>query len=154
MAGGFLWDLADQGVVRNDRNNEMDTDGNHGADGILGPYREKEGSFYTIKEIWSPIYIEGMDYLPLSFDGRMKVENRYHFANLNQCRFTAEWVKWDYPTGQFKVQPTTVEVPSVEPGLTGYLRIMSFISGQSRLCLLSYSASCPSKSFILNPLII
>ena len=60
-AGGFLWDLADQGVVRNDRNNEMDTDGNHGADGILGPYREKEGSFYTIQEIWSPIYIEGMD---------------------------------------------------------------------------------------------
>ena len=122
-AGGFLWDLADQGVVRNDRNNEMDTDGNHGADGILGPYREKEGSFYTIKEIWSPIYIEGMDYLPLSFDGRMKVENRYHFANLDQCRFTAEWVKWDYPTGQSKVQPTKVEVPSVAPGLTGYLRI-------------------------------
>lgn len=122
-AGGFLWDLADQGVVRNDRNNEMDTDGNHGADGILGPYREKEGSFYTIKEIWSPIYLEGMDYLPLTFDGRMKVENRYHFANLNQCRFTAEWVKWDFPTGQSKVQPTTVEVPSVAPGLTGYLRI-------------------------------
>lgn len=122
-AGGFLWDLADQGVVRNDRNNEMDTDGNHGADGILGPYREKEGSFYTIKEIWSPVYLEGMDYLPLTFDGRIKVENRYHFANLDQCRFTAEWVKWNYLTSQTKVQPTMVEVPSVEPGLTGYLRI-------------------------------
>ena len=56
-AGGFLWDFADQGVVRTDKNGEIDTDGNHGPDGIVGPYHEKEGSFYTIKEIWSPIFL-------------------------------------------------------------------------------------------------
>ncbi len=122
-AGGFLWDLADQGVVRNDRNNEMDTDGNHGADGILGPYREKEGSFYTIKEIWSPIYLDGMDFLPLTFDGRIKVENRYHFADLSQCHFTAEWQKWDYELGTSIQKTSQVTVPSVAPGLTGYLQV-------------------------------
>ncbi|MBE6287065.1 MAG: glycoside hydrolase family 2 [Mediterranea massiliensis] len=122
-AGGFLWDLADQGVVRNDRNDEMDTDGNHGADGILGPYREKEGSFYTIKEIWSPIYLDGMDFLPLTFDGRIKVENRYHFADLSQCHFTAEWQKWDYELGTSIQKTSQVTVPSVSPGLTGYLQV-------------------------------
>ena len=57
-AGGFLWDFADQGVVRTDKNGEIDTDGNHGPDGIVGPYHEKEGSFFTIKEVWSPIFFE------------------------------------------------------------------------------------------------
>ena len=57
-AGGFLWDLSDQGVVRTDMNNIVDCMGNFGADGIVGPHFEKEGSFYTIKEIWSPVIIE------------------------------------------------------------------------------------------------
>ena len=43
-AGGFLWDLADEGVVRTDKNNMVDCMGNFGADGIVGPHFEKEGS--------------------------------------------------------------------------------------------------------------
>ena len=50
-AGMFLWDFTDQAVVREDKNGFYDTDKDHGADGIVGPYREKEGSFFTIKEI-------------------------------------------------------------------------------------------------------
>src|SRR5690554_1476374 len=46
-AGGFLWDFADQGVVRSDRNGEIDTDGNHAADGIVGPFREKRSEEHT-----------------------------------------------------------------------------------------------------------
>jgi hypothetical protein len=87
-AGGFLWDLADQGVVRTDKNGELDTDGNHGPDGIVGPYHEKEGSFYTIKEIWSPVYIPHTE-MTAGFEGSFDVENRYAFTNLNQCTF--EW---------------------------------------------------------------
>ena len=47
-------------------------------DGIVGPHREKEGSFYTIKEIWSPIYIPRKVITP-SFNGRLEIENRYTF---------------------------------------------------------------------------
>jgi beta-galactosidase/beta-glucuronidase len=43
-AGGFLWDFADEGVVRTDKNGMIDTDGNHGPDGIVGPFHAKEGS--------------------------------------------------------------------------------------------------------------
>lgn len=122
-AGCFLWDMVDAGVVRNDRNNEIDTDGNHGADGILGPYREKEGSFFTIKEIWSPIYLEGTSFLPPTFDGTFNVQNRYHFTNLNQCSFTAKWVKFDYQSGTSSTIETKVTTPDVQPGLNGILKV-------------------------------
>jgi len=122
-AGVFLWDFVDQGVVRNDKGGIIDTDGDHAADGIVGPYREKEGSFYTIREIWAPIYPEGTTFLPPTFDGKIKVENRYHFTNLNQCTFSAEWIKYNYPEGKKTSVQTKVRVPDVAPGLSGYLEV-------------------------------
>lgn len=86
-AGGFLWDFCDQAVVRTDRNGQLDTKGNAAADGILGPYREKEGSFFTIKEIWSPVYFYERG-ITKEFNGKLQVENRYHFTNLDQCKFS------------------------------------------------------------------
>lgn len=85
-AGMFLWDLADQAVVRTDRNGFLDTDKDHGADGITGPYREKEGSFFTIKEIWSPVHLE-KKYITPTWDKRLIIENRYAFTNTNECTF-------------------------------------------------------------------
>lgn len=88
--GGFLWVLADEGVVRTDMNGFIDNQGNFGADGIVGPHHEKEGSYYTIKQIWSPVQIMNKD-LADSFNGVLDVENRYDFLNLNSCRFA-----WKY----------------------------------------------------------
>ena len=121
-AGGFLWDFVDQAVVRNDKNNLLDTDTNHGADGILGPYREKEGSFFTIKEIWSPIFVEGTNFLPPSFAGTFKVQNRYHFTNLNQCTFFVEWLKFDYLSGKTTSQKVSIKAPDLAPGYSGILK--------------------------------
>ena len=122
-AGGFLWDFVDQGVVRDDKDGFMDTAGNYGADGIVGPYREKEGSFFTIKEIWSPVYLEGTTFIPASFDGKIIVQNRYHFTNLNQCAFSAEWVRFDYSTGKRTSEFAKIDAPDIAPSLTGYLII-------------------------------
>lgn len=85
-AGGFLWDFADQGVVRTDKNNIIDADGSRGADGIVGPNHEKEGSYFAIKEIWSPVFFEHRE-MTDGFDGIFNVENHYHFANINTCKF-------------------------------------------------------------------
>ncbi|GAB3018352.1 glycoside hydrolase family 2 [Niabella terrae] len=85
-AGGFLWDFADQGVVRRDLKDSIDTDKSRGADGILGPHHEKEGSFYTIKEVWSPVQVERRE-ISAGFDGSFTLENRYHFTNLKDCHF-------------------------------------------------------------------
>jgi Glycosyl hydrolases family 2, TIM barrel domain/Glycosyl hydrolases family 2, sugar binding domain/Glycosyl hydrolases family 2/Beta galactosidase small chain len=85
-AGGFLWVFHDEGIVRKDRKDSIDTDGNHAPDGIVGPHREKEASFYTIKEIWSPVYIKQRSIMP-AFNGKLEIENRYLYTNLNQCSF-------------------------------------------------------------------
>ncbi len=100
-AGGFLWDFADEGVVRKDKNDSIDTDGNYGADGIVGPYHEKEGSYYAIKEIWSPIQFEKKEITDL-FDGKLNIENRYHFTNINQCSFSWKLIKYELYTSSEK----------------------------------------------------
>lgn len=122
-AGGFLWDLIDQAALREDLGGTYDTDGNHGADGILGPYREKEGSFYAIKEIWSPVQLQGTSFIPPTFNGKVKVENRYAFTNLSACKFTASLSKLDFTSGKVETISWDVASPDVEPGLSGYLHI-------------------------------
>ncbi len=92
-AGGFLWVLADEGVKRVDMNGFIDNQGNWGADGIVGPNHEKEGSFYTIKEIWSPVQIVEKS-IDRNFNGIFNIENRYDFLNTNTCRFVWQQVKF------------------------------------------------------------
>lgn len=125
-AGGFLWALLDEGVVRTDKNGVIDTDGNHAPDGILGPYRQKEASFYTIKEIWSPVHIN-LKKLPEDFSGRIEVENRYDFTNLQDIRFNwklAQFPKpWDDKDEHTVVNAGTVSCPSVKPGGNGALEL-------------------------------
>ena len=58
LGGAFFWVMIDDGVVRTDKGGIIDNTGDQGPDGIMGPRREKEGSYYTIKEIWSPVQID------------------------------------------------------------------------------------------------
>ncbi len=91
--GGFLWVLADEGVKRVDMDGFIDNQGNFGADGIVGPHHEKEGSYYTIKQLWSPIQIMNTS-IDRQFDGKLSVENRYDYLNLNTCQFVWKQVKF------------------------------------------------------------
>lgn len=120
-AGGFLWDFADNGVIRTDKNGILDTDGNHAADGIVGSYREKEGSFFTIKQVWSPIKIERRE-IAEGFDGTFTIENRYHFTNTNQCSFSGKLVKTAFGTTKASEQSFTVTAPSLKPLEKGTIR--------------------------------
>ena len=121
-AGGFLWALVDEGVVRTDQDGQIDTDGNHAPDGIVGPYRQKEGSFYTIREIFSPIQI-GLKTVPVDFEGRLALENRYDFANLDQCAFEVKLVMFPGPgnvqDGHRVMAEKIIPGPNVPPGAQG-----------------------------------
>ncbi|WP_235833030.1 glycoside hydrolase family 2 TIM barrel-domain containing protein [Arcticibacter tournemirensis] len=117
-AGGFLWDFADQGVVRTDKNGILDTDGSRGADGIVGPYHEKEGSFFTIKEVWSPVFFERRE-MTEGFDGVFNVENRYYYTNLNQCSFS--WKLVNLKTNASKTG--TAGSPDLKPFEKGKLKV-------------------------------
>ena len=98
-AGGFIWAFVDESVLRTDKGNTFDGDGNHAPDGILGPHREKEASFYTIKEVWSPVYVNARD-SSKKFDGKVEVQNRYTFTKLSQCRFI--WKLVNFPSARSK----------------------------------------------------
>ncbi|MBE0652284.1 MAG: glycoside hydrolase family 2, partial [Bacteroidales bacterium] len=123
-AGGFLWCFSDEGVVRNDLEGMIDTDGNHAPDGIVGPFREKEGSFYTVRELWSPVFFE-KKFITNQFDGSFIVENRYHFTNLNQCSFEYEFATMPKPGEQLKaiVAQGKMILPDIPADSKGRLRI-------------------------------
>ncbi len=143
-AGGFLWSLHDEGVVRQDRHDSIDVAGNAAPDGIVGPHREREGSYYTIKELWSPVYIETTN-MASNFKGSISVENRYLYTNLNQVKF--EWKLVNFPTATDKttalkfVQKGTMTGPSVLPGVKGTLTIpMPAPANADALYLAAYDA--------------
>ena len=125
-AGGFLWSFHDEGIVRMDKDSIMDTDGNHAPDGIVGPYRQKEGSFYTIKEIWSPVYIK-QSFIRPGFNGKLEIENRYLYTNLNQCSFQWKLVKLPLPTDTSTagniVASANIQINSLAPGEKGWVQL-------------------------------
>lgn len=130
--GGFLWVLADEGVKRVDQNGFIDNQGNYGADGIVGPHHEKEGSFYTIKQLWSPVQIlpaavdpQNALELDASFNGIFAVENRYDFLNLNTCRF--RWKQVQFPTAS-EFRTTTPRV--LKQGEVQGSHVLPHASGQ------------------------
>lgn len=118
-AGGFLWDFADQGVVRRDKKDSIDTDKHRGADGIVGPHHEKEGSFYAIKEIWCPLYVAPKE-ITADFDGVFNLENRYHFTNLNTCSFSWELKKLS--ENNKEKMAGSIAAPYIQPMQKGKLK--------------------------------
>ena len=132
-AGGFLWVFADEAVKRTDTG-ELDTDGNHAPDGILGPYHEKEGSFYAIRELWSPVYLEKR-YITPGFNGVFRIQNRFHYTSLDQCQFRYHWIRLPGPGYPGNTDPDdlvewakvidfgTPEVDPLMPGQNGILRV-------------------------------
>lgn len=124
--GGFLWALIDEGIVRTDMNGYIDVNRVNAPDGVLGPHREKEGSFYAMREIFSPIRID-MEKLPGGFSGEIPVENRFHFLNLNQCSFKYELVNFEYPASRAKgylvLKEGGIVAPDIAPVSKGNLKI-------------------------------
>ncbi len=123
-AGGFIWSFADCDIQRTDKNNELDSDGDHAPDGILGPFHEKEGSYYAIKEIWSPIKFEEKD-ITDDFNGILNLENRYFYTNLNKCSFKWKLVRLPMPNQDTTKQTVSgyADAPDIAPGCKGQLKL-------------------------------
>ena len=113
-AGGFLWMLADEGVKRVDMNGFID----------------KEGSYYTIRQVWCPIQI--MNTPNGNFDGVLQLENRYDFSNLKDCKFKYEYVAVDGLETKV-IKSATVNGPDIEPHTAGTLKIASVLNNANLL---------------------
>ncbi len=125
-AGGFIWAYLDEAVKRTDQNGRLDSNGNDAPDGVVGPHREKEGSFYTIRQIWSPVQIESPD-LQAPFAGVVTVQNEYGFTNLKDCKFEWEVRRFHSPTdadaGFDTIDHGSMAAPSIAPGNKGELKM-------------------------------
>ena len=125
--GGFIWALLDEGVVRTDLNGFIDANRVNAPDGVVGPHREKEGSFCAIREIYCPVKIS-MKKLPASFDGNITVENRYHFTNLKNCRFEWQLVNFssvpDRQVAHRVMKSGTAAGPDLKPLGIGSLKLV------------------------------
>ncbi len=124
-AGGFLWVFTDEAVLRTDKEELVyDSNGNDAPDGIMGPHREKEGSFYTIKEIWSPVQIEPVT-INSQWKGKLFLKNKYIYTNLNQCSFS--WKAVTLQLNENQQQQTlasgNIEGPDAEPGEIASIKV-------------------------------
>ncbi|MEN9907409.1 MAG: hypothetical protein RLZZ540_550 [Bacteroidota bacterium] len=129
FAGGFIWVFCDEVVKRVDwtGKEKFDSKGSLAADGILGPHREKEGSFYAIKEIWAPIQFSPLS-ITSKFDGTFLISNDYIFSNLNSCTMEYKVVKANKDVLYTKNENSIldkgkIEIPSIEPGETSKIKI-------------------------------
>ena len=124
LAGAFLWVFADEAVLRTDLEGTVyDSDGNHAPDGILGPHLEKEGSFYTVKEIWSPVQIEPLT-VNRQWNGELFVKNKFIYTNLEHCAFSWRAFKTEPGTANQTVTGSgIVTSPQAKPGETVKIKI-------------------------------
>jgi hypothetical protein len=124
IGGGFIWAFLDEGIKRPD-NGEIDVAGNQAPDGIVGPYRQREASFYAIKQIWSPIVILETN-LPLDFDGTLTLENHFSFTDARQCEVTWQLRRSVLP-GDVHIKMVrakdSAKSPSIAPGGSGQLHL-------------------------------
>ncbi|MES2775990.1 MAG: glycoside hydrolase family 2 TIM barrel-domain containing protein [Bacteroidota bacterium] len=125
--GVFIWALVDEAIVRTDLNNALDANGLNANDGILGPHREKEGSYYALREIFSPIKLNMPVELPENFNGQIALDNRFHFLNANQCTFHWALVNYSKPFDRFDgyvvQQKGTITAPDIAATKQGTLQI-------------------------------
>ena len=84
---GFFWAFADEVHRAHRPQRPLDSVGNAAPDGMVGPRHEKEGSFFAVKELWSPVVVTQLRLAAGKLS--MQLENRYDFTDLESC--TLQW---------------------------------------------------------------
>lgn len=118
IGGGFIWAWTDDGLRRPD--GSIDVAGNQAPDGIVGPYRQREASYFAVKEIWCPIQVTRES------ARRFKLENHFAFTDAHDCKFTWQLRKFSLPSeaaGFTVIRQGVAESPEIPPGGVGKLDI-------------------------------
>lgn len=122
FAGGFIWAWADEGVRRADLDGKIDNDGGNAPDGIVGPHREKEGSWYTIRDIWSPVQIAPAT-VRRDREARLSLSNKSLFTPLSDYTLGYDIVDADIDNGEIILTSGKVALPPAQPGETANVTV-------------------------------
>ena len=84
---------------------------------------KRRGSYFAIKEIWSPVQFEDRNLTP-EFDGKLYLENRYLYTNLKECKFSWRMDKLELPNSMDEeITWGKCEAPDLEPRQKGHINI-------------------------------
>ncbi len=126
-AGGFLWALFDEGVVRADaEDRRIDTDGNHAPDGLVGPYRQLEASAYGVREQWAPLRIQAPEVSEPGAPASLRIENRFDHSRLDTATLRWEIVAFPGPSTDLderRIAAGQLALPALDPRTTGELSL-------------------------------
>ncbi len=89
-AGGFLWALFDEGVVRVDEDGRIDTAGSDAPDGIVDPWRRPEPSAAVVRRVWSPVQIDERQLLDQSLPDVPPVEGQREQSSADPNEHSAD----------------------------------------------------------------
>jgi len=117
VGGGFFWVFADEGIERTDRNGQIDNMGNAAPDGIVGPHAEKEGSYFSVQEIWSPVQISSLRADRTRASLRMTLKNRYSFTALSEIKFRWRALQLPLAGGTIADRQVIAEGEAIGPAL-------------------------------------
>jgi beta-galactosidase len=118
IAGGFIWDWIDQGLVKKDATGkefyayggdfgDKINDGDFCINGVLFPDKTPKPALYEVKKVFQPVDIKVKDIETLTFDAL----NRQFFTSLDQYR-----IHWELTENGKVILQGEKEVPSVLPG--------------------------------------
>ena len=161
--GMFTWAFLDEGLVRDDEGGQIDVQDMKAPDGIVGPYRQPEASYYSYKFTYNPAQVSMGPIPGAAFNGTLPVENRFAFTSLNQC--TYDWQLGWYPDANdpsniFNTSTNALAGgllvaldsgnfagPNVAPGTTGSLVLPGFpANGGTNYDVLRLTATDPLGS--------
>ena len=128
-AGLFIWAFLDEALVRDDQGGALDHAGDAAPDGLLGPFREKEASFSTVRALWCPVRIEAPGLA--DGDATLRVENLLDFTDLSRCTFRWSLGRFPDPAADSGPNPADGWIafadsgpfagPALPPGASGSL---------------------------------
>lgn len=126
VGGGFIWVFAEEGIVRTDQGARIDAFSTYAPDGIVDPRHEKEGSYFTVRDLWCPVQI-APPVIDDSFNRSVTVANHYDFTSLAEYRFVWRLVRyhgpWDKESSPSVVATGDVASPAIALHAAGQLAL-------------------------------
>jgi len=118
IAGGFIWDWIDQGIIKTDKDGkkyyayggdfgDKINDGDFCINGITFPDHTPKPALYEAKKVFQPVDILAKDIGELSFEAL----NRNIFVDLDQYN-----LNWEITENGLSILKGNMAVPAVNPG--------------------------------------
>jgi beta-galactosidase len=147
LAGGFIWDWVDQGLLEHDEEGnpywtyggdygpaDVPSSGNFNFNGIVFPDRRIQPAYWEVKRIYQHIGFE----MPDPASGKLLLENQYDFLSLDGFDLRWEWlengvpvesgrkVNLGIPAGESSFVKLWGKAPAMKPGMEYHLNLQVF----------------------------